>query len=201
MKKGVLYVVSGFSGAGKGTILKEVFSKVANLKFSVSCTSRLPRLGEVDGIHYHFKTNEEFEDLIEKDAFVEYTKTFTNYYGTLKSEVDKNIENGNDVVFDINVVGANNIKKIYPDAVLIFVTPPSINDLRKRLIGRGSETPETLERRIAESQKEIQEIKIYDYILVNDKIEDCVEKMIAIFSASKCEMHRNEDIINHLLEE
>lgn len=201
MEKGILFVVSGFSGAGKGTILKKVFEKMPDLKFSVSATSRKSREGEIDGVHYHFKTPEEFEKLISENAFVEYTKTFTNYYGTLKSEIEEPLQKGINVVFDINVVGAKAIKEMYPECVSVFVTPPSLGVLRDRLIGRGSETEETLARRINEAKKEILEMKEYDFVLVNDQIDECADELSSIIRASKCQTKRNIEFIDRLSKE
>lgn len=201
MRKGILFIVSGFSGAGKGTVLKEVFKAVDNLSFSVSATSRKPRDGEVNGVHYHFFSKEEFEKMISDGLFAEHACTFGNYYGTLKSEIDKSLSSGKDMIFDINFVGAENMKKAYPESVSIFITPPSIKDLKERLIGRGSETEESLKRRLAEVKKEVREIEKYDYVLVNDKIDECAKNMISIILAERNKLTRNKDIISKLSEE
>ncbi|MGN0795538.1 MAG: guanylate kinase [Christensenellales bacterium] len=201
MRKGILFIVSGFSGAGKGTVLKEVFKAVDNLSFSVSATSRKPRDGEVNGVHYHFFSKEEFEKMISDGLFAEHACTFGNYYGTLKSEIDKSLSSGKDMIFDINFVGAENMKKAYPESVSIFITPPSIKDLKERLIGRGSETEESLKCRLAEVKKEVREIEKYDYVLVNDKIDECAKNMISIILAERNKLTRNKDIISKLSEE
>lgn len=200
-KQGILFIISGFSGAGKGTILKEVFEKIPDLKFSVSATTRPKRLEEINGVHYHFMSDEMFEKLIEKDAFVEYTRTFNYYYGTLKNEIDNPLREGRDVVFDINVVGAQRLKEKYPDAVTVFVTPPSFSDLRIRLMNRKSETEETIERRINEARKEITEMPSYDYILVNDDIKKCANALISIINSARFETKRNFDVIKLLSED
>ena len=140
--RGLLIVVSGFSGVGKSTVISKMFQKMPNLRFSVSCTSRKPRTGEKDGVDYYFITEEEFVKKVKNDEFVEYTRTFTNCYGTLKCEVEDKCGKGYDVLLDINSVGAMNIKKSYPDCVTIFINQPSLEELKKRLIGRGSETPD-----------------------------------------------------------
>ena len=138
-RKGLLIVISGFSGVGKGTVIQMVLDELPTLRFSISCTTRAPRRGEEDGVNYYFLTEEEFEKKIAEGAFVEYTRTFTNYYGTLKSEIDNPIAAGVDILLELNVVGAKNIKKLYPGCVTIFVQPPSLEALKARLIGRGSD--------------------------------------------------------------
>ncbi|MDD4839486.1 MAG: guanylate kinase [Clostridia bacterium] len=198
---GILFVISGFSGAGKGTILKEVLSQMPDLKFSVSATSRSPRVDEIDGVHYHFISNDMFEKYIESEAFVEYAKTFNYYYGTLKSEIENPIREGRDVIFDINVVGAKSIKEQYPDCITVFVTPPSLSDLRIRLMGRNSETEETLDCRIKEAKKEIIEMQNYDYIIVNDDVKKCANALISIIKSAKYQTKRNIDVIKSLSEE
>ncbi|MEG1663333.1 MAG: guanylate kinase [Clostridia bacterium] len=190
--KGILVVISGFSGVGKGTVIELVMNALPNLKFSVSCTTRQPRKGEENGVDYHFLTEDEFEQKIKEDAFVEYTKTFTYHYGTYKSEIDKPIEDGLDVLMELNVVGAKNIKKLYPDCVTIFVTPPSIEALEARLIGRGSETPETLERRLKEIEIESLDIDKYDYIVTNNVAKSCAEEITRIIQSEHLKTDRIE---------
>lgn len=141
MEKGLLIVISGFSGVGKGTVIQMVLNELPGLKFSVSCTTRAPRAGEEDGVNYYFLSEEEFERKIDEGAFIEYTRTFTNYYGTLKSEIDTPIAAGVDILLELNVVGAKNIKKLYPDCVTIFVRPPSMEALKARLVGRARKAP------------------------------------------------------------
>lgn len=201
MKKGIIFIISGFSGAGKGTVLKEVFKTVDNLGFSVSATSRQPREGEIHGQHYLFLTKEQFEAAIERGEFAEHALTFGNYYGTLKLEVEKNISAGKDMVFDINFVGAENMKKAYPDAVTVFIAPPSMSILKERLIGRGSETEESLKKRLAEAEKEAKKIAEYDYILVNDKVDECASNLVSIIKAERAKRVRNLEFVNKLLEE
>ena len=147
MKKGTFFVLSGPSGSGKGTVLQEVLRKSDRIVYSVSATSRSPRAGEVDGINYYFKSREEFETLIKADAFIEYTETYGNYYGTLKSEVEKAIENGKNIILEIDPVGARNVRAHYPDAVLMFLVAPDLEVLSSRLSGRGSESAETFKIR------------------------------------------------------
>lgn len=180
MEKGLLIVISGFSGVGKGTVIQMVLNELPGLKFSVSCTTRAPRVGEEDGVNYYFLSEEEFERKIDEGAFIEYTRTFTNYYGTLKSEIDTPIAAGVDILLELNVVGAKNIKKLYPDCVTIFVRPPSMEALKARLVGRGSESPESLERRLNEIDSESKEISSYDYVVVNAVARTCAEEIVGI---------------------
>ena len=153
-RKGLLVVISGFSGVGKGTVIQMVLDELPTLRFSISCTTRAPRAGEENGVNYYFLSEEDFEKKIAEGAFVEYTRTFTNYYGTLKSEIDGPIASGVDILLELNVVGAKNLKRLYPDCVTIFVQPPSLEALKARLIGRGSESPESLERRLRDRKRE-----------------------------------------------
>ena len=153
-KRGMLIVISGFSGVGKSTVISHMFDAMPNLRFSVSCTSRKPRAGEKEGIDYYYVTEEEFARKVENNEFVEYTRTFTNCYGTLKCEIDRLLSEGYDILLDINSVGARNIKKVYPDAVTVFINPPSLEELKKRLVGRGSETPDSLKKRLDEIEFE-----------------------------------------------
>ena len=180
MEKGLLIVISGFSGVGKGTVIQMVLNELPGLKFSVSCTTRAPRAGEEDGVNYYFLSEKEFERKIDEGAFIEYTRTFTNYYGTLKSEIDTPIAAGVDILLELNVVGAKNIKKLYPDCVTIFVRPPSMEALKARLVGRGSESPESLERRLNEIDSESKEIPSYDYVVVNAVARTCAEEIVGI---------------------
>ena len=170
--KGLLVVISGFSGVGKGTVIQMVLDELPTLRFSISCTTRAPRAGEENGVNYYFLTEEEFERKIAEGAFVEYTRTFTNYYGTLKSEVERRLMSGDNVIFDVDVVGGCNIKKFYGDRALsVFIQPPSIEDLRSRLEGRGTDAPEVIESRIAKAEFELGFADKFDVIVVNDKLE------------------------------
>ncbi len=179
-KKSMLIVISGFSGVGKGTVVDLVFDSLPNIQFSISCTTRKPRQGEENGVNYFFISEEEFEKRVEAGEFVEYTTTFTNRYGTLKSEIDKPLSRGVDVLLELNVVGARNIKKLYPDCVTIFITPPSIDALKARLIGRGTEDDEGIKRRLEEIELESKEIANYDYVVTNNVAKTCAEKIVAI---------------------
>jgi len=183
-RKGRIIIISGPSGVGKGTVLKELMAQNPQIHYSVSATTRSPREGEVDGVNYYFVSEEQFDKYIEEDAFVEYTRTFTYHYGTLKSEIDRRLEMGLDILLELNVVGAENIKKLYPDdCVTIFIDPPSIDELKARLIGRKSETPETLARRLAEIDFERSRMGGYDHLVVNEVARDCADKILDIIKA------------------
>ncbi len=176
MQKGKFIVVSGPSGVGKGTILKAVIEKV-NGCYSVSSTTREPREGEVDGINYYFISKEEFEDKIKKGDFLEYNYYNNNYYGTLKENVLDRINEGIDVFLEIDVNGAHNIKKMFPDAILIYIAPPSMEELKRRLTDRGTEDIEKINQRLEIAEKELKEIDFYDYVVVNDKIDVAIEEV------------------------
>lgn len=188
--RGLLIIISGFSGVGKGTVIEMVLNALPNVKFSISCTTRKPRAGEENGVNYFFLSEEEFEKKIAEDAFVEYTKTFTNYYGTLKSEIEKPLSAGVDILLELNVVGAKSIKSAYPDCVTIFVTPPSIDALKARLIGRGTESPESLERRLKEIEVESLDIDEYDYVVTNNVAKTCAEEIIGIIRSEHLKARR-----------
>ncbi len=188
--RGMLVVISGFSGVGKGTVIQMVLDELPTLKFSISCTTRAPRAGEENGVNYYFLSEAEFEKLVEEDAFIEYTRTFTNYYGTLKSEIDRPLAAGVDILLELNVVGAKNIKKLYPDCVTIFVQPPSLEALKARLIGRGSESPESLERRLKEIENESKDIPFYDYVVTNSVARTCANEIVSIIKSEHLRTER-----------
>ncbi len=192
MGKGMLIVISGFSGVGKGTVIKQVLDSLPSLYFSVSCTTRAPRFGEENGVNYYFITEEEFERRIARDEFAEHTRTFTNCYGTLKSEIDKPLSHGLDVLLELNVVGADSIKKLYPDCVSIFIAPPSMGALRARLEGRGTETPEEIARRLKEIALESGEIEKYDYIVTNSIARTCADEVVNIIRCEHMKVARND---------
>lgn len=182
MNKGKLFVISGPSGTGKGTICKELI-KNENIRLSVSMTTRGPREGEIHGVNYYFTSKEEFILKIDEGGFLEHAEVFGNYYGTPKKEVMDRLDEGIDVILEIDVQGALQIKKVYPDAILVFILPPSLTELRNRLTGRGTETPEVLERRLGEAVNEISYAEQYDYAVVNDQLEDAVENVKSIITA------------------
>lgn len=198
MKKGTFFVLSGPSGSGKGTVLKEVLRKSDRIVYSVSATSRSPRAGEVDGINYYFKSREEFEMLIKADAFIEYTETYGNYYGTLKSEVEKAIENGKNIILEIDPVGARNVRAHYPDAVLMFLVAPDLEVLSSRLSGRGSESAETFKIRHDAALSEMENATLYDYVVVNDFVERAADDILAIIRAENLRTKNSIEILSRI---
>ena len=198
MKKGTFFVLSGPSGSGKGTVLKEVLRKSDRIVYSVSATSRSPRAGEVDGINYYFKSREEFETLIKADAFIEYTETYGNYYGTLKSEVEKAIVNGKNIILEIDPVGARNVRAHYPDAVLMFLVAPDLEVLSSRLSGRGSESAETFKIRHDAALSEMENATLYDYVVVNDVVERAADDILAIIRAENLRTKNSIEILSRI---
>lgn len=201
MNKGTLYVLSAPSGCGKGTVLREVFKRIDNYYYSVSATTRDPRPGDVDGVNYCFVTKERFKELIESDGMLEYAIFADNYYGTPKAKIMEHIENGTDVILEIETAGAMMVKAVYPEAVLVFMLPPSLQELRRRLEGRGTETKESVDKRIAQASREITLAHNYDYVFVNDELEKAVDDFILIMKASKrLVKNNNKDLIKGVLE-
>ena len=196
MSKGVLTVVSGFSGAGKGTVMKRLIQKYDDYALSISVTTRKPREGERDGIEYFFKTKEEVETMIENDEFLEYARYVDNYYGTPRFYVEEMLAKGKNVILEIEIQGAMQIKSKNPEAVLVFVTPPSFEELRNRLVGRGTETADVIESRLRRASEEAEGMPSYDYILVNDQVEDCVDRLHQIILSERAKAQRNEEFIN-----
>ena len=201
MSKGVLTVVSGFSGAGKGTVMKRLIQKYDDYALSISVTTRKPREGERDGIEYFFKTKEEVETMIENDEFLEYARYVDNYYGTPRFYVEEMLAKGKNVILEIEIQGAMQIKAKNPEAVLVFVTPPSFEELRNRLVGRGTETADVIESRLRRASEEAEGMSSYDYILVNDQVEDCVDRLHQIILSERARAQRNEEFINTIQQE
>ena len=201
MSKGVLAVVSGFSGAGKGTVMKKLLESFDDYALSVSVTTRKPRPGEVDGKDYFFRTKEEVEEMIAQDQLLEYARYVDNYYGTPRSYVEEKLSEGKNVILEIEIQGAMKIKEKIPEAVLIFVTPPSVDELRRRLEGRGTETQEVIESRLSRAAEEAEGMEDYDYLLVNDDLEECVNELHRIISSESCKTQRNTEFINRIQEE
>ena len=201
MSEGVLTVVSGFSGAGKGTVMKRLIQKYDDYALSISVTTRNPREGERDGIEYFFKTKEEVEAMIENDEFLEYARYVDNYYGTPRFYVEEMLAKGKNVILEIEIQGAMQIKAKNQEAVLVFVTPPSFEELRNRLVGRGTETADVIESRLKLASEEAEGMPSYDYILVNDQVEDCVDRLHQIILSERAKAQRNEEFINTIQQE
>ena len=179
MKKHVLMAVSGPSGVGKGTIVKTILQRREDVVESVSCTTRAPREGEIHGKHYFFLSHEEFKRRIEEDDFLEYDEHFGNYYGTPKSFVAETLKTKS-VIMEIDVVGSLNAKKVFPECVLVMIVPPSLEELKKRLIGRGTEGKEEIENRLSRLEYEISQKDKYDYVIVNDDLETAIAEVCKI---------------------
>lgn len=200
-KKGILIVVSGFSGAGKGTLMKKLLGEYDNYALSISATTRNPRVGEVDGREYFFKTTEEFEEMIAGDNLIEYARYVDNYYGTPKKYVMEQLEAGKDVVLEIEIQGALKIKENYPDALLLFVTPPSAEELKARLVGRGTESMDVIESRMKRAVEEAEGMDKYDYLVVNDDLDVCVKEMHQIIQSEHNKAYRNSEFIAQIKKE
>lgn len=198
-REGLLLVVSGPAGVGKGTLDKALLERHQDMKLSVSATTRAPRPGEIDGVHYFFKTEEEFKAMIERNEFLEYMHVFqTNYYGTPRSFVEEQLSRGIDVILEIDVQGAMKVKKAFPNAVMIFIAPPSMAELKSRLIGRNTETLEQIEKRFATAEKEIAMLPEYEYVVTNDVVEMAVNRMESIITAEKCKVSRSYALLAKL---
>ncbi|MCR5704833.1 MAG: guanylate kinase [Eubacterium sp.] len=174
MARGKLLVISGFSGVGKGTTVKKMVEEYEKYKLSVSATTRNPRAGEVHGEHYYFVTKEQFEQMIVDKELLEYAEFVGNYYGTPKSYVEENLEKGNHVILEIECQGAEIVKKLVPEAVLVFILPPSAEELKNRLLGRNTEDPEVIEQRLLRAVEETEYLKNYEYFVINDLVENCM---------------------------
>ncbi|MBO5303579.1 MAG: guanylate kinase [Lachnospiraceae bacterium] len=200
--KGILIVFSGFSGSGKGTVMKELINRYANqYALSISATTRAPREGEENGREYFFKTREEFEKMIEKNELIEYALYVENYYDTPKAYVDEQLAAGKDVILEIEIQGALKIKEMFPETLLMFVTPPDAQTLKERLVGRGTETAEVIEARLSRAFEESQGMEAYDYLIVNDTLDACVEQVHSIISNEHAKMSRNQEFINRIRDE
>ncbi|MCR5256078.1 MAG: guanylate kinase [Acetatifactor sp.] len=200
-EKGILIVISGFSGAGKGTLVKSLISRYGNYALSVSMTTRNPRPGETDGVEYFFTDRENFEKTIAEGGLVEYAEYCGNYYGTPKAYVDSKLAEGKDIILEIEIQGALKIKKQFPDSLLLFVTPPDADTLKNRLTGRGTETEDVILKRMARAQEESEGIEAYDYIVVNDNLDECVDEVHELVSAARRSPVRRQDFIKEIREE
>lgn len=196
--KGILVVVSGFSGAGKGTLMKQLLKTYDNYALSVSMTTRKPRAGEEDGREYFFVSAETFEEKIAQGELVEYARYCDNYYGTPRAYVEKQLENGKDVILEIEIQGALKIKERFPKALLLFVMPPSVKELERRLLGRGTETSEVIAARLSRAGEEAEGIEKYDYLVINDDLDTCVAQMHALIQGAHNAPLRNEEFIEEI---
>ncbi|MCF2641300.1 MAG: guanylate kinase [Lachnospiraceae bacterium] len=201
-KKGILSVVSGFSGSGKGTIMKELLKNYKDqYALSISATTRKPRVGEVEGREYFFKTPEEFESMIENNQLIEYACYVGNYYGTPRAYVEEMLEKGKDVILEIEIQGALKVKEKFPDTLLLFISPPSAEVLKERLIGRGTEDMDTINKRLSRAFEESLGVENYDYFVINDDLATCVKEVHSLIQNEKSRASRNINYINHIREE
>lgn len=201
VKKGLLIVISGFSGAGKGTLVKALLRKYDNYALSVSMTTRAPRPGERDGVEYFFTDREHFEETIQQDGLIEYAPYCGNYYGTPRVYVEEQLAQGRNVILEIEIQGALKIKEKFPESLLIFVTPPNAGELKRRLEGRGTETPEIIRKRLVRAAEESEGVEAYDYIVVNDSLEECVEEVHRLVDAARRVPVRCQNFITEIREE
>ena len=199
-KKGSLIVISGFSGVGKGTVVKKMVAEYG-YSLSVSATTRAPREGEVDGREYYFKSVDEFRNLIDYNGFIEWAQYVENYYGTPRKFVEDEMAKGHDVILEIEVQGAMNVREQYPDAILIFITAPSAKGLRERLAGRGTESEDVIDKRMRRAVEESEDMRHYDYIVVNDDLDTCVHSVHSIIVGRKCLRENNLEFIEEIKNE
>lgn len=200
-EKGILFILSGPSGVGKGTVRKELFEQKTELRYSISMTTRDKRPGEVEGVDYFYRTNEEFEKLIEEGKLLEYAKFVNNYYGTPKEYVLNTLDDGHDVFLEIEVQGALQVKKNFPEGVFIFLFPPSLEELKNRIVNRGTENEEVILNRLKEARKEIEMMDAYDYVVVNDDVDNAVSKIQSIIQSEHCKRERIAAQYKKLLED
>ena len=200
-RKGILIVVSGFSGVGKGTLMKQLVHSYDNYALSVSMTTRQPRPGESDGKEYFLVSREVFEKTIAENGLIEYANYCVNYYGTPKEYVEKQLEKGKDVILEIEIQGALKVREQFPTALLLFVMPPSAQELKKRLEGRGTETKEVIDKRLKRATEEAEGIENYDFIVINDKLEECVKEMHGLILAAHETPDRNQEFIDNMRKE
>ncbi len=200
-KRGLLIVLSGPSGVGKGTVRAAIFSKgEQKFVYSISATTRQPRTGETDGVDYFFKTREEFEQMIQNKQLLEYAEYVGNYYGTPLEYVENTLEQGKDVFLEIDVQGAIQVRELMPDGVFIFLTPPDLNELESRIVNRGTDSDEVIAKRMKTAREELELMKYYDYSVVNDTVDNAVQKIEAIIQTEHLRIVRNLDTIEELEE-
>ncbi len=198
MEKGLLVVISGPSGAGKGTIYRNIIARTG-MKRSVSVTTRKPRPGEQEGVDYYFRSEEEYQHMIAAGEFLETAEVYKNYYGTPKAPVFENLDNGHDVLFEVDVHGARSIKKKYPEAVAVFIMTPDFKTLEERLVGRGTESESALNTRLGAAKRELSKYELFDYIVFNDDAEAATQQVLDIIAAEKCRIKNNLTVIKNLL--
>ncbi|MBP2650170.1 MAG: gmk 2 [Firmicutes bacterium] len=194
-RPGILIVLSGPSGTGKGTICKELLNNYPNINYSISATTRSPRAGEVNGVNYWFVSQAEFQEMIKNDALLEWAEVYGNYYGTPRRYVEELLANGKDIVLEIDTQGAMQVKNKFPEGVFIYIVPPSIDELATRINKRGSETPESIKRRLGSVRYELSSAYDYHYVVINDRVSEATAKIEAIISAEKSRVGRNADRI------
>ncbi len=197
-RKGILVVVSGFSGSGKGTLMKALVEKYHQYALSISATTRQPRPGEENGREYFFVTREAFQKMAEENALIEYAQYVENYYGTPREYVEKQLASGRDVILEIEIQGALRIKEQYPDALLLFITPPSAEELKRRLTNRGTESAEVIEARLKRAAEEAEGVEAYDYIVVNDDLEACTERLHQLIEAQHSRTSLQKEFLNRI---
>ncbi|WP_276951114.1 guanylate kinase [Acetatifactor muris] len=200
-QKGILIVISGFSGAGKGTLVRALLKKYDEYVLSISMTTRTPRQGEQEGVEYFFTDREHFEETVERDGLVEYAQYCGNYYGTPKAYVEEQLAAGRNVILEIEIQGALKVKKKYPECLLIFVTPPNVEELERRLVGRGTESREIIKKRMSRAVEESEGVEAYDYIVVNDRLEECVEEIHYLVNAARRAPVRRKEFIQGIRKE
>ncbi|RPF56048.1 guanylate kinase [Aquisalibacillus elongatus] len=189
-EQGILFILSGPSGVGKGTVRKQLFEEDSELQYSISVTTRNPREGEQDGVDYFFKSRDQFEDMIEQNELIEYAEYVGNYYGTPKKYVEDTLKAGKDVFLEIEVQGALKVRDTFPHGVFIFLFPPSLDELKNRIINRGTESEELIRNRLLEAKKEIEMMDAYDYVVVNDEIDNAVRRIQSIVVSEHCKRER-----------